>query len=157
MKKRFLGVILAIAMAISFSVQAFAASYTDISGHWAEEYLEDLADRGLLTGYQDGTMRPDLNMTTCQLLVLLSRLYSPTTVQKELITEDYGSIVKTTVPTTFSWAYDNLAICLASGILTQSELNTISLSSFPMQRMRCRIPCCPIPTRLTFPNPAADR
>lgn len=129
MKKRFLGVILAIAMAISFSVQAFAASYTDISGHWAEEYLEDLADRGLLTGYQDGTMRPDLNMTTCQLLVLLSRLYSPTTVQKELITEDYGSIVKTTVPTTFSWAYDNLAICLASGILTQSELNTISLSS----------------------------
>lgn len=128
MKKKFFAVILAVALAISFSVQVSAANYTDLNGHWAEKYLEDLADRGLLTGYQDGTIRPNVDMTTCQLLVLLSRLYTPTTVQKELIAEDYDSMVKNAVSATSSWAYDNLAICLAAGIVTESELKSLNLS-----------------------------
>ena len=129
MRKRILSVILVLALAISCSVQAFATTYTDLSGHWAKTYLENLADKGLLTGYQDGTMRPDSNMTTCQLLVLLSRMYSLTDVQKGLIEDDYGSVVKANVASTFSWAYANLDICLAAGIVTESELKTLDLSS----------------------------
>lgn len=129
MRRRYFTAILAAVLAISFSVQAFAVSYKDINGHWAEKYLEDLAGRGLLTGYQDGTMRPNNDMTTCQLMVLLSRLYTLTTVQKELIADDYDSVVKETVSSTSSWAYDSLAICLAAGIVTEDELKTLNLSS----------------------------
>ena len=128
MRKKFLSIILVLALAISCSVQALAATYTDLSGHWAKTYLEDLANRGLLTGYSDGTMRPDSNMTTCQLLVLLSRMYTLTDVQKGLIEDDYGSVIQAAVPSTSSWAYANLDICLAAGIVTEDELKTLDLT-----------------------------
>jgi len=129
MRKKFLSIILVLALAISCSVQALAATYTDLSGHWAKTYLEDLADKGLLTGYSDGTMRPDINMTTCQLLVLLSRMYTLTDVQKGLIEDDYGSVINAAVASTSSWAYANLDICLAAGIVTEDELKTLDLTS----------------------------
>ena len=37
----------------------FAASASDIAEHWAEDRLHDWIDRGLLSGYEDGTIRPN--------------------------------------------------------------------------------------------------
>lgn len=46
----------------------------DIKGHWAEDALNWAKDNGLLTGYEDGTMRPDAPVTRAQLAVVLRRL-----------------------------------------------------------------------------------
>jgi predicted outer membrane repeat protein len=38
--------------------------FSDISGHWAEAWIEDLFDEGFTSGFPDGTFRP-LNNVTC--------------------------------------------------------------------------------------------
>lgn len=128
MKKKIISLFLVIALLVALPIQTLAVSYSDLSGHWAKTYIEDLVSRDLLSGYSDGTMRPDKNMTTCELLVLLSRLYSLTDIQKEMIQSDYGAEVKESASSTVSWAYDNLAVCLASGILTENELKSLDLT-----------------------------
>ncbi|MEA4895208.1 MAG: S-layer homology domain-containing protein [Oscillospiraceae bacterium] len=129
MKKRVLTSIMAITLVISLSVPAFAATYTDLTNHWAKTYMESLATSGYLTGYSDGTMKPDKNITYCEALTLLSRLYSFNDLQKDTIEADYGTVVKASVPTTLSWAYTNIEVCLAAGILTESELKSVDLTT----------------------------
>mgnify|MGYP000985116379 FL=1 len=77
MKKRVLSVILAVVIALSVSVPAFAVSFTDLEGHWSKPYMTDLAAKGYLSGYGDGTIKPDNNITACETLALLSRFYDP--------------------------------------------------------------------------------
>ncbi len=129
MKKRILTSIMAIVLVVSLSVPAFAATYSDLTNHWAKTYMESLASSGYMNGYSDGTMKPDKNITYSEALALFSRLYSFTELQSKMIEADYGTVVKATVPTTLSWAYKNIQICLAAGILTESELRSIDLTA----------------------------
>ena len=128
MKKRVLSALLVIILIISLSVPAFATTYTDLTSHWAKQYLETLANGGYLTGYSDGTMRPDNNITTLEALTVLSRMYSLTTLEMEMIQTDYETTVKGLVAPTLSWGYKNIEICLASGIITLDELKSSSLT-----------------------------
>lgn len=43
----------------------------DISGHWAEAWIEDLYDKGIASGYGDGTFRPDEPVTRAEMAVFL--------------------------------------------------------------------------------------
>ena len=129
MKKRMLSLALVLALALSLSAGAFAATYTDIQNHWAKTYLETLAEKGVLNGYSDGTMKPDNNITACETLVLLSRLYTLSDTEKALIADDYAAEVTAAVPSSYSWAYGNLEICRAAGILTKDELKALNLGS----------------------------
>lgn len=129
MKNKALSLILVVVLAFSLAAPAFAANFTDVNGHWAKDYLLDLADRGFLSGYGDGTMKPDKNITACETLALLSRFYTPGDTSAKLIAADFGKYVSETVSSTLSWAYDELEICLAAGIVTKAELKTLSLTS----------------------------
>lgn len=129
MKKRLLSLALVLALCFSFTSGALAANYTDIQNHWAKTYLETLVSKGILSGYEDGTMRPDNNITACETLALLSRLYTLTDSEKALIADDYEAEVKADVSASYSWAYGNLEICRAAGIITKDELKALSLGS----------------------------
>ena len=129
MKKRVLTSIMAIILVISLTVPAFAATYSDLTNHWAKPYMEALATAGYITGYTDGTMKPDKNITYAETLTMLSRLYTLTDIQSETIEADYGAIAKANVPSTLSWAYKNIQICLASGIITETELKSVNLTA----------------------------
>ena len=53
----------------------FPALYTmykfpDISKHWARDKIEWLADCGIISGYEDGTFRPDEYVTKAELIVM---------------------------------------------------------------------------------------
>lgn len=54
------------------SVPAFAVSFTDVSGHWAESYITQAADRELIQGY-NGKYNPDDSMTRAQFATILWR------------------------------------------------------------------------------------
>lgn len=43
-------------------------SLGDIANHWAKDYVEDLVDRGVVNGYDDGTFRPDAPVTRAEFL-----------------------------------------------------------------------------------------
>ncbi len=48
--------------------------YTDLAtGHWAYEDIYRAAARGILSGYQDGTVRPDAYITRAEAAVMLNR------------------------------------------------------------------------------------
>ncbi len=51
---------------------AAEAAFGDISGHWAEDVIVKWADSGLLSGYPDGTFRPDEPVTRAELSKILT-------------------------------------------------------------------------------------
>lgn len=129
MKKRLLSMLLVLTLLSSLSVPALAASYSDLKGHWAESYIEELSDLGYLTGYTDGTVKPNKTITACEALALLSRFYPVDEDIAEWIHEDYGSFVEAYIDPSLSWAYDEIEICLAAGILSQNELKNLRLTA----------------------------
>ncbi|MFC0214609.1 S-layer homology domain-containing protein [Paenibacillus chartarius] len=49
------------------------SSFTDISGHWAEQSILMLANLDAATGYPDGTFRPDSTVTRAEFAAMLIR------------------------------------------------------------------------------------
>ena len=47
--------------------------FSDISGHWAEAWIEDLYDEGFTSGFPDGTYRPDNQVTRAEMAVFLKK------------------------------------------------------------------------------------
>ena len=90
MKKRIVALLLALTLLAALPVTALAAEYTDLAGHWSEPYITELTELGYLTGYTDGTVKPDKTITACEALALLSRFYRPSDEAVQLIHEDYG-------------------------------------------------------------------
>lgn len=45
----------------------------DIVDHWAKEVVVDLMERGIIEGYEDGTVRPDGRLTRAEFAALLAR------------------------------------------------------------------------------------
>lgn len=127
MKKRVLALVLCAVLAVTMAAPAMAA-FPDLEGHWAQSYMEDLADRGYLSGYDDGTMGPERNITSCEALVFLSRFYKTDETLREWIDSDYAAYVAELVPASLSWAYDEIELCLAAGIISQRELIGMNLS-----------------------------
>ncbi len=50
-----------------------AIAFTDIKGHWGAKDIEQAAQKCLVTGYPDGTFRPDLHVTRLEFTVMLVR------------------------------------------------------------------------------------
>lgn len=48
--------------------------YSDIAGHWAESYIAGAAANGWVTGYPDGTFKPDANITRAEAMTLINRV-----------------------------------------------------------------------------------
>ena len=51
-----------------------ADMFTDISGHWAANYINRAAAAGWINGYADGTFRPDAYITRAEAVTLINRM-----------------------------------------------------------------------------------
>lgn len=50
------------------------ADFTDISGHWAETAIMKAASVGWVTGYEDGSYRPDNKITRAEAMTIINRV-----------------------------------------------------------------------------------
>lgn len=77
LRSRFALLFLVTALTLSlFSTQVIAASdFSDINGHWAEDAVLALMDQGVITGYPDGTYKPDREVTRAEFAKILSLAY----------------------------------------------------------------------------------
>ena len=51
-----------------------SSNFTDISGHWAEKYIERAATLGWIAGYSDGTFRPGNYITRAEAMTMINRV-----------------------------------------------------------------------------------
>ena len=51
-----------------------SGSFSDISGHWAENEIERAAAFGWISGYPDGTFRPDARITRAEAMIMINRV-----------------------------------------------------------------------------------
>ena len=57
---------------VTLGTLSFAATtFSDIEGHWAKTVVEEMAAKGVLNGFEDGTFRPDESVTREQFAKIL--------------------------------------------------------------------------------------
>lgn len=79
MKRSILSLIVAF-MVLSTTVTSYAVSFKDLTDskgapHWSSVYIKDIADKGLVSGYADGTFKPNSPVSRVDAIVFMSRLY----------------------------------------------------------------------------------
>ncbi len=51
------------------------ADFSDIQDHWAKECIEKLADAEIISGYEDGTFKPDAPVTRAEFAAMLNKAF----------------------------------------------------------------------------------
>jgi len=97
----------------------YATKYPDIKDHWAYDSIVGLIEQGVVTGYPDGSIRPDNYITRLEAAVLISRALG----QKG---SDGASPYKDKVP---DWARDYIIELYEKGIMIGIANNRFSPNS----------------------------
>lgn len=126
--KRLAALALTVLMMLSLlTLPAAAVSFTDMTDHWAKEDVEYLATQGIVKGTSSTTFSPDRKMTACEALLFCSRATGVSATDKAKIAEDWAEELKTLLPEEmYSWAAEEMAVCLETGILSRTELKAMA-------------------------------
>ncbi len=63
-----------IAARFSGDVETGETNFSDVDGHWAENYIKVCVANGWITGYTDGTFKPDQNITRAEAMAIVNRM-----------------------------------------------------------------------------------
>ena len=58
-------------LVIVLAIPTFAGNVNDIEGHWGKSFIEELISKGAVSGYPDGTFKPDATITRAEFTVML--------------------------------------------------------------------------------------
>ncbi|MCD8391314.1 MAG: S-layer homology domain-containing protein [Firmicutes bacterium] len=79
--KKTAATLLSCALTFAVSANALAASFTDISGHWAEDTIIALADGGVVNGVTETEFQPDEKVTRAEFLKMVMNAVGIETVE----------------------------------------------------------------------------
>lgn len=100
-------------------------SFTDVAeDHWANEYIEKMAEKKIITGDPDATFRPSDNVTKIEMMVMIFRTLKAT---DKLIGVDLNSLVdkynilinQYNIP---DWAKEAVAVALEKNIISRYDV-----------------------------------
>lgn len=63
-----------IARAFGLGESAASASFKDTSSNWAAGYIDALADKGVIGGYQDGSFKPNATISRAEMVAIIARM-----------------------------------------------------------------------------------
>lgn len=49
--------------------------FSDVAGHWAEGFIQALVNRGVISGFPDGSFQPDANITRAQYAAIVNKTF----------------------------------------------------------------------------------
>ncbi len=86
--KKVIVLTLAMCMLITCFGVVLAKSFSDLpSTHWAYKYVDDLSNKGIINGYEDGTFKPDGYVTNAEFIKLIM-----TAFKSALFFEDFDIV-----------------------------------------------------------------
>ena len=91
-------IVLCFFMLIPTTAAAASPSFTDTGGHWAEQTIEQFFEEGIISGFPDGSFRPDQIVTRAELARIVTRAFD--------LTEEYAFEFSDVDPG--AWYYDYL-------------------------------------------------
>jgi|GEM_PF-181184 len=94
-----------------------AVGFSDISNHWAKDSINDLISKDILFGYEDGTIRPDNNISRAELTTIVIRALGLEPSENPVV--DFAD--KNSIP---SWAAGYIALSKEKGIVLGFEDKT---------------------------------
>ncbi len=92
---------------------AMEQGLADIAGHWAEYSIKELLTLGAISGYPDGTFKPDKIITRAEFTTVLAKSFQ---------LENRGE--KTFIDTEAHWAKNYIAAAVAEGIVNGYDTAT---------------------------------
>lgn len=126
--KKIISMLLASALSLAAVMPVFAAgTFSDVKGDyaWAYEYVEDMAEKGLISGYEDGTYRPGNSVSRMEAFALFARMMgSNNEVNAEVLSiakDKYADVLDSY---DLSYAEGDVAFMLYRGVLAENELDT---------------------------------
>lgn len=121
--KRWLAGALAAVMLFAICPQqpASASNFTDISGHWAESYINKAVNLGLFSGTTPTTFSPDANMTRAMFVTVLAK-YSKEDIQQYTTSQFRDVPADAWYAHAVAWAY-------SGGIISGTSKNQFSPDS----------------------------
>ncbi len=120
-KSRIIVTIIALVIMLS-STMAFGDTmiFTDISGHWAKDYIEDIYSRKITTGYPDATFKPQGNISKLESIVMIAKLMGYSDTESAYYINQYKEkLEKNNIP---AWAQGATAYALFNDILLEKDL-----------------------------------
>ena len=78
------------AMAVRFFGGGYEGEdlFSDIDGHWAQDAINQAANQGIVSGYPDGTFRPDNNITRSEAISIINRVLDRRPEKDHLLAEE---------------------------------------------------------------------
>ncbi|MGI6703752.1 MAG: S-layer homology domain-containing protein [Clostridia bacterium] len=89
--------------------------FSDIEGHWAKEQVLDWSENGLVSGYDDGTFKPERGVSRAEFITFVNRAYG-------LIAKDRVDFVDV-LPR--DWFADEVAKAVTAGYISGYEDGTM--------------------------------
>lgn len=96
---------LALSLALLFTASAVAQP-ADMQGHWAEKQVSEWVDKGLAGGYEDGTFKPNNEITRAEFVALVNRAFDK---QDADAVADYSDVAPS------NWFYAEVAAASNAG------------------------------------------
>lgn len=84
-----------------------APNFWDLSGNWAAPYIGALAERGIISGYQDGSVRPNNSISRAEFIAMVNRAFGISATTRI----DYPDVRRG------SWYYSDVARAVAAGYI----------------------------------------
>ncbi|WP_214625857.1 S-layer homology domain-containing protein [Paenibacillus agaridevorans] len=75
--------------------------FTDLSGHWAEQAIMELAESGIVTGYPDGSVRTEKNISRAEFITLIVRALAPQAEANKVFADTEGHWAKEQISITY--------------------------------------------------------
>ena len=105
------------ALLLSSAMPVFGAEraidrFTDVKGHWAVSDLSSMAERGIMGGYPDNTMRPQQTVTMAESVKLINKAL-------ELKGSGDVSVIKYSDVKKDAWYSGEIAIAIENGYLSK--------------------------------------
>jgi len=95
------------------AVEKPSAALTDITGHWAQANINKLVALGAISGYPDGSFKPDNTITRAEFATMLVKTFK--------LTSQGGKVFADTAN---HWAKDYIATAASYGIVNGYDANT---------------------------------